>query len=155
MRKRLEHLWLAWVTLPKLLFNTRQRTLFHEMRSFTRKLPLTLKTPLPEALHAITPQPNARHTSERDVRNLADVAALLDRDSPLGLCLRRSLTRYHFLRQIDVPVVLHFGAKVVNGKPDRDIRGHAWLTLQGAPYFESGENWQDFVVMLSYPQIDS
>lgn len=155
MHTRLRHVWLALATLPLLFFSTRHRDLFREMRSFIRKLPLILKAPLPEALHSITPQPNALHPSERNVRNMSDVAALLDRRSPLGLCLRRSLTRYHFLRQIDVPVVVHFGAKFVDGKPDRNITGHAWLTLNDAPYFEAGENWQDFTVMLSYPQIDS
>jgi hypothetical protein len=90
--------------------------------------------------------------SEDTIRNFADLAALLDRRSPLGLCLRRSLTRYHFLRQADVPVVIRFGAKFVNGIADREIAGHAWLTLNDSPYYEEDENWRGFTVMMSYPQ---
>jgi len=149
---RLRHLWLAIVTLPGLLFSLRRRALFREMRSFSRSLPAVLKAPLPDALQQLTPLPQPAALSERDIRNLADLVALLDRRSPLGLCLRRSLTRYHFLRRAGIPVVLRFGAKFVNGKADRDIAGHAWLTLNGAPYYESGENWQGFSVMLSFPE---
>jgi hypothetical protein len=83
------------------------------------------------------------------------LAALLDRRSPLGLCLRRSLTRYHFLRRIGVPVVLQFGAKFVAGKPDREVTGHAWLTLNGRPYYEANENWRGFAVMFSFPNPNS
>jgi len=50
-----------------------------------------------------------------------------------------------------VPVVLQFGAKFVAGKPDREVTGHAWLTLNDEPYYEADENWRGFVVMLSFP----
>jgi len=76
---------------------------------------------------------------------------LLDRRSPLGLCLRRSLVRYHYLRRAGLPVDLKFGAKFVAGKPDREVTGHAWLTLNDHPYVEADENWKGFVVMLSFP----
>ncbi|MEK9163137.1 MAG: hypothetical protein AAB261_07515, partial [Chloroflexota bacterium] len=62
------------------------------------------------------------------------------------------LTRYHFLLQADVPVVIRFGAKFVGGKPDREITGHAWLMLNDSPYHEEDENWRGFTVMMSYPQ---
>jgi hypothetical protein len=32
------------------------------------------------------------------------------------------------------------------------MAGHAWVTLAGQPYYESGENYQDFVTMLRFPQ---
>jgi hypothetical protein len=51
-----------------------------------------------------------------------------------------------------VPVVLQFGAKLVAGKPDRAIHGHAWLTLDGEPYYEAGENYRGFAVMFSFPE---
>jgi hypothetical protein len=86
------------------------------------------------------------------VRRLADLAALLDRRSPLGLCLRRSLARYYFLRRAGLPVVLQFGARLRPGDAAvRDLRGHAWLTLAGRPYFEVEENWRGFTVMFCYP----
>ena len=75
----------------------------------------------------------------------------LERRSPLGVCLRRSLTRYFFLRRADVPVVIQFGARFVGGKADRDVTGHAWLTCNGRSYHEAEENWRDFTVMFRWP----
>ena len=152
---RLRHVWLAFITLPGLVLIPRRRALFREMRVFVRNLPAMLKAPLPVALGRITPAPGARAESEQTLRNLVDLTALLDRQSPLGLCLRRSLTRYHFLRRAGVPVVVRFGARFVDGKPDREITGHAWLTRGDAPYYEDGENWRGFTVMLSFPQDNS
>jgi len=149
---RLRHIGLALITLPGLIISRQQRVLFREMRSFEHGLPAALKAPLPAALQSLTPAPVAPTVREQAIRRLADLAALLDRRSPLGLCLRRSLTRYHFLRRAGVPVVLHFGAKFVDGKPDRDVTGHAWLTLNDQVYHERGENWRNFTAMLSFPQ---
>ncbi len=150
---RLRHEWLAVATLPALLFNPRLRSLLAEMRAFCHHLPSALKGSLPEALQQLTPAADNVLTDVGAdyVRNMADLAALLDRRSPLGLCLRRSLTRYHFLRRIGVPVVLQFGAKFVAGKPDREVGGHAWLTLNGRPYYEADENRRGFTVMFSFP----
>ncbi len=95
-------------------------------------------------------RPDAK--TEKVTRNLADLAVLLHRRSPLGLCLRRSLTRYYFLRRAGLPLHVHFGARIINGKPDREITGHAWLTLDGKPYHEPGKNWRGFTVMLTFPK---
>ena len=151
MVTRLRHVWLAIITLSGLIFSPQRRALLREMQDFIRSLPTVLKAPLPAALQHITPAAGSTSETERSVRNLADLTALLDRQSPLGLCLRRSLTRYHFLRRAGVPVVLQFGAKFVNGKPDREVTGHAWLTLDGQPYHESDENWRGFTVMIAWP----
>ena len=153
MFARLRHLWLAFTTLPILLFDARQRRLFDEMRAFIRRLPQTLTAPLPEALAVLTP-PTSNLQPPTSIRRLADLTALLDRRSPLGLCLRRSLVRYHFLRRAGLPLVLNFGARFKGGVADREITGHAWVTLDGKPYFEDGENYRGFTVMLKYPQSD-
>jgi hypothetical protein len=122
------------------------------MRAFERRLPVALKQPFPQALSSLTPATrSASNFSEATLREFSDLTALLDRRSPIGLCLRRSLTRYHFLRQAGLPVVLHFGAKFVGGQPDRNITGHAWLCLKDRPYHEADENWQGFTVMLRWP----
>lgn len=164
MAARLRHLWLALRALPMLIVSPQRRALFREMQTFIRALPAALKAPLLEALARLTP---ARGHAASDlgadfargdfagadsIRDLADLTALLDRRSSLGLCLRRSLVRFHYLRRAGLPVNLKFGAKFVAGKPDREITGHAWLTLDDAPYHEADENWKGFVVMLSYPQ---
>ncbi len=151
MKARLRHIGLALAALPGLMISARRRALFREMRDFARNLPAVLKSPLPVAMQQITPMPHPPGGSEDAVRVLADLTALLDRRSPLGLCLRRSLTRYHFLRRAGVPVVMRFGAKFVGGKPDREITGHAWLTLDGHPYHEMDENWRGFTVMITWP----
>src|SRR5574337_296977 len=122
------------------------------MRAFVRRLPQALATPLPEALAALTPATFDPGLPTSALRRLADLAALLDRRSPLGLCLRRSLVRYHFLRGAGLPLVLNFGARFKGGTPDREIAGHAWVTLNGQPYFEDGENYRGFTAMLKYPQ---
>ncbi len=152
MIARLQHVGLALTTLPMLVSSAQRRALFREMRAFIRQLPGELKSPLPYALQHMTPLQSQADGVERDVRELADIAALFERSSPLGLCLRRSLTRYYYLRRIGVPVVVHFGAKFVNGQPDREITGHAWLTLNDQVYFEADENWRGFTVMYSFPE---
>ena len=68
------------------------------------------------------------------------------------MCLRRSLVRYHFLRRAGLPLVLNFGTRFKGGVADREITGHAWVTLDGKPYFEDGENYRGFTVMLKHPQ---
>jgi hypothetical protein len=148
---RLRNWLLAASLAPALAFNSRQRRLLAEMRAFCRRLPDVLSAPLPQALAGLTP-PNADlRLPASTVRNLADLAALLDRRSPLGVCLRRSLTRYHYLRRAGLPVAVRFGVRLVGGKPDRELTGHAWLTLDGQPYYEDGENYQGFTVMLTHP----
>jgi Transglutaminase-like superfamily len=62
------------------------------------------------------------------------------------------LARYHFLRRAGVPLVINFGARFKAGQADREVSGHAWVTLAGQAYYEDGENYQGFTVMLRYPQ---
>lgn len=150
---RLQHIGLALGCVPSLLRDRRQRQLLAEMRQLCRRLPAVLTQPIPQAMVALTPTVGEKRPffPETTTRNLADLAALLERQSPIGLCLRRSLIRYHYLRQLDIPVVVQFGAKLVPGKQQKEITGHAWLTLQDAPYHEAEENWRDFTVMFTWP----
>ena len=152
---RLGHGGLAVTALPLLIFNPRLRSLLAEMRTFCRSLPVLLKEPLLQMLSKLSADASSKpldSLAESTVRAFADLAALFERRSPLGLCLRRSLTRYYFLRRIGVPVVLQFGAKFVTAKPDREVTGHAWLTLNGQPYYEAAENFKGFTVMFSFPK---
>jgi hypothetical protein len=152
MLTRVRHWLTAIVALPGLLFDARQRRAFAEMRTLMARLPQALAAPLTWALVELTPKSVDLRLSASSLLRLADLAALLDRQSPLGLCLRRSLVRYHFLRRAGVPLVLNFGARLIKGKPDREVTGHAWVTLHGEAYHEDGENYQGFSVMLQYPQ---
>lgn len=157
MIARLRHGLLTLAALPGLIFSPQRRTLFREMQMFCQNLPAALRSPLPEALGRLTPAMGSGCTRdiENTIRDLADVAALLNRRSPPGLCLRRSLVRYHFLRREGLPVTLQFGAKFVAGKPDREVTGHAWLALDGQPYHEADENWRGFAIMFSFPNPNS
>lgn len=151
---RWQHLSLALGCVPSLLRDGQQRRRLAEMRHFCRRLPTVLAQPIPQAMAALTPTGEGKRPffPEATTRHLADLAALLERHSPVGLCLRRSLIRYHYLRQLDIPVVVQFGAKLVPGKQQKEIAGHAWLTLQDAPYYEAEENWRDFTVMFTWPE---
>ena len=153
---RLRHLWLGLQLLPGLLIFGSQRELLAEMRALGRQLPKLLQQPLPQAMAALETMRKERPfplPSESKTRQLTDLAALLDRQSPLGLCLRRSLLRYRYLHELDVPVTVLFGAKFAPGEsPDKKkITGHAWLVLAERPYHEDDENWQGYTVMLRWP----
>lgn len=153
-RTRLRHAALTLRALPGLALDAQQRALLAEMRRFCRQLPQRLQGPLDEALPALTPSRRAPPAGDADlIRRLADVAALLESASPLGLCLRRSLVRFHFLRRAGVPVVLHCGARLhaSAARETRRLTGHAWLTLDGQPYHEAAEDWTGFTVLLSHP----
>jgi hypothetical protein len=120
-----------------------------EMWRFERGLPAQLtQTPLPELMAQLSAHPPDLSLSPSTVREMADAIAALDVRSPLGICLRRSLVRYYFVRRAGLPVTIRFGARF---KESRDIGGHAWLTLDDKPYEEASENYQGFAVMYTYP----
>ena len=153
---RLRHLWLGLRLLSGLLIHAQQRQLLTEMRHLGRELPLLLQKPLPQAMAELETMRRERPfplPPEAKTRQLAALAALLDRRSPLGLCLRRSLLRYRYLHELGVPVTVLFGAKFAPGDaPDKKkVTGHAWLVWGERPYHEDDENWQGYTVMLHWP----
>jgi len=78
-------------------------------------------------------------------------------------CFVRSLTRYHFLRRLGVPVSFELGvegtaSESANGTaPGTDwerssLRSHAWLSLEGRPYLETEvERIKTYRSLLSWP----
>lgn len=152
MLLRLRHLWQALTAVPGLLFSRRKRALYGEMRSLSRRLPALMEKPLPQAMQHLSRDGASAALAEDEVRRLADLVALLDRRSPLGFCMRRSLLRYHFLRRAGLPLRLHFGARLKTDRQERAIGGHAWVTHAGRPYHEADEHWRDYVIMVSWPQ---
>jgi hypothetical protein len=150
MVARIGNGWIGLTALP-LLVSARHRRLWAEMRAYVRDLPAALSAPLPDALRALTPAGADLTLPAAHLRRLADTAALVERQSPLGLCLRRSLVRYYFLRRAGLPLVLNFGARFKDGAADREVTGHAWVTLAGRPYHEAVENHRGFAIMLTYP----
>lgn len=170
MGTRSYHWWLLARYGLVVLVSAETRTLFNQMRHFCRHLPPYFQQPLPDAMTQLTPQLADQRigaNEERRIRHLSDLAGVLERSSPLGICMRRSLTRYHFLRERGVPVTVVFGAKfkpalrqaqdtATSDQPSavspKSITGHAWLTLDDEVYFESAENYQDFTPMFRWPQ---
>ena len=152
MRVRLQHLALLFTALPGLIASRRQRALFRRMWAFSRVLPAQLQAPPQIALQRLTPENRTEAVPAHVIRRLADLVAVLDRRSPLGLCLRRSALRYHFLRQAGMPVEIHFGARLDGPSARRQLKGHAWLTLHGQPYYEADENWRGFTPVFTWPE---
>ena len=151
-KTRLSHWRFALLTLPGLLCSAERLSLLILMRRFSQQLPQLMQLPIPQAMQQMTPNGATLTADHHTVRQLADLAALLDRRSPLGICLRRSLLRYHFLRQAGVPLDVVFGARFDNGRhATSNIAGHAWTTLNHVPYYEADENWRNFTPMFTWP----
>ncbi len=126
------------------------------MIAFSRALPGQFDQPLPAMMAKLTPAPTPEQHHQLltpdDVRQLADAVAAWHIFSPLGICLRRSLLRYRFLRRIGLPVFVVFGARFKERPEGGGIGGHAWLTLNGTPYFEHPADYEGFVEMYVYPE---
>ena len=78
----------------------------------------------------------------------------LDRLARLGYrgsCLKRCLLMYYFLRAENVPVIINFGALW----EDDTLKGHSWLTLDGALYFETQEKVDQFIYFFSLPPTEA
>ncbi len=153
MKQRILHIWLAFTLVPVLMLSAKQRKLFNTMRRFVRDLPVQVKQPVPVYMAAFG-NGNSLGLSEDKVRRIADLAALIERNTGLGICLRRSLVRYHFLAP-KIPLQVQFGARFDDSKQNRSIAGHAWITLHETPYYEADENWHRFRVLFTWPQMAS
>jgi hypothetical protein len=125
----------------------RRRHFVRETLILARELPGRLDQPLPAALQALTPPAQPQFLNHNTMRQIVDALTAFGAGRPLGICLRRSLLRYHFLRRAGLPLVIHFGARRLGD----DIGGHAWLTLDGQPYHERSEDYQAHTLMWSYP----
>ena len=123
--------------------NKQRRT----MRGIYESLPLpyflTYLTPMEADLRAMNPE---------HLRKLLDAVAQLDWLSPFGICLRRSLLRYHFLRRSGVELHIVFGVRFRQSGEPAGIAGHAWNMLDGQPYNEREEDYQGFTVLYSWPE---
>lgn len=124
-----------------------RRRLLREALAFAGSLSTRLDQPLPAALHAMTPAAAPQSLNPDAIRDIVDALTAFGAGRPLGICLRRSLTRFHFLRRAGLPVVVVFGARRV----EEGIGGHAWLTLDGQPYHEAPQNTLNYVVMYTHP----
>ncbi len=97
---------------------------------------------------------NPRSTTGRpDEAVMGDLVCYVDRWLQLfpynkkGNCFPRSLALYWFARRLGYPVLFHCGVR----KEVSNLDGHAWLTLDGQPFHETGQHWQRFTVTFSHP----
>lgn len=125
----------------------RQRAFAAQVLALARELPDRLEQPLPDALRGLTPPTEPQALPGDTMRQIVDALTALGAGRPLGICLRRSLLRYYFLRRAGLPLTIHFGARRLGD----DIAGHAWLTLDGQPYYEKPEHVLLHTLMWSYP----
>jgi len=145
--------WQHTITIGRSLFNAARRKLLRRMIGFSRTLPQQFDQPLPQMMAHLTPTGQQPTLPPADIRHLADAVAAWHLRSPLGICLRRSLLRYTFLREAGVPVTIVFGARFKEMQEGGGIGGHAWLTLDDDPYYEHPQDYQGFVVMYIYPPL--
>ena len=136
--------------LAQALADGRQRRFVQEVLTLARQLPDLLEQPLPAALQTLTPATGPQFLDADTMREIVDALTAFGAGRPLGICLRRSLLRYHYLRRNGLPVVIHFGARRLGD----DIAGHAWLTLYGQPYHEKPEHVLLHSLMWSYPDTE-
>ena len=66
---------------------------------------------------------------------------------PRGDCLLRSLVRFFFAQRHGFPVQFHCGVRRVGEVLD----GHAWLSLEGKPFKEGSDFYQNFTLTFTYP----
>ncbi|HID35171.1 MAG TPA: hypothetical protein EYP25_11520, partial [Anaerolineae bacterium] len=107
----------ATVVLARAQMRREGRVMLAEMRRIQTQLPARYEAlALPDFLTWLTPErADWAGRDEHDVRELADALALLDRRSPFGLCLRRALLRYHFLRRAGVPLGIPYQFRQAGG----------------------------------------
>lgn len=67
--------------------------------------------------------------------------------SPKGNCLPRALVLYSFARRYGFPVQFRCGVRRV----EKSLEGHAWVTLDDAPFLEPTNRCQQFSVTLAFP----
>ncbi len=138
---------LAWID-PHL------RAFIPQIKTFRRSLPANYEqASLPEFLLALTPDMvDIVHVDPDELRKLIDAMAHLDRKSPFGLCLRRSLLRFHFLRRTGLALGISFGVRFRQPSEGTGVAGHAWNTVQDQPYHENEEGYRGFKVIYRWPE---
>ncbi len=124
-----------------------------EIRAMQAALPARYEAlALPDFLTWLTPARADWVGRDADgVRALVDALAILDSGSPFGLCLRRSLLRYHFLRRAGLPLGIVFAMRKRRAGEPPGLAGHAWNVLGGKPYHERAEDMAGFTEVYRWP----
>lgn len=105
---------------------------------------------LPQVLNRLTSRSIRRSPDKAEMENLAYYVERWLQLFPYnkkGNCFPRSLALYWFARRLGYPVLFQCGVR----KDGSILDGHAWLTLDRLPFYETGRHWQDYTVTFSYP----
>lgn len=63
-------------------------------------------------------------------------------------CLLRCLVLYRYCRKGDIPISIHFGVR----QGSNGLEGHSWVSLDGAPLFETEEMLQTYTTVYAFPE---
>jgi hypothetical protein len=113
--------------------------------------PMVARRSLPELLAHLTPSRAPRRPAPRDAVDeaLARAERLCERAPFIpDTCLYRSLARYALLCRAGHRARFVMGIEP-QADPDAEIRGHAWVELDGVPYAEEVDG--RMVVTYAYP----
>lgn len=105
---------------------------------------------LPLVLDRLTPRSMTEMPPEAGMGNLVyyvDRWLQLFPYNKKGNCFPRSLALYWFARRSGYPVFFQCGVR----KDVSHLDGHAWLTLDRQPFYETDPHWQHYTVTFSYP----
>jgi hypothetical protein len=144
----------ALVTLARSSLDPELRPLIPVIRRVARELPARQEAQsLPAFLAELTPaEADLVGMDPERLRRLVDALARVDRRHPFGLCLRRALLRYHFLRRAGLPLELAFGVRIRRPHEQPGLAGHAWNTLDGRPWHEDEADYRGFTVLYRWPE---
>ncbi len=133
-------------------FQAAPRSLLKDAWRVSRSLPARYEADaLPVFLASLGPQaPDLTDFDPQKTVAIVDAVARLDRRSPFGLCLRRSLLRYYYLRRAGVPLGITFAVRFRQPHEGEGIAGHAWNTLDGQPWHEREEDYRGFTVIYEW-----
>ena len=105
-------------------------------------------------VEALYPPPPPGAPPPFDVEKAAIAVALTERLLrarwfPFGrTCLRRALILANLLRRSGLETEIGFGV----GPERADLKGHAWLVLDGEPFLESGEELEEYTCVFTLPR---
>lgn len=144
----------ALFTLGRSALDPDLRPLIPLIRQVARELPARQEgQSLPAFLTALTPaEVDLANVNPEQLRRLVDALARVDRRHPFGLCLRRALLRYHFLRRAGLPLGIVFAVRIRRPHEPPGLAGHAWNTLDGRPWHEDEADYRGFTVLYRWPE---
>lgn len=117
----------------------------------TVRLLLRLRS-LPQVLDLLN---HGAETARRDISTLELHIYYVDRwlerfpYNTKGNCFPRALALYWLARRAGCPVRFSCGIR----REDSKLDGHAWLTLEQEPFHELSEQWRQYTVTFSYPEL--